>query len=276
MYVNKFKISTASLINTKSNFLYFNLPISNDNQIVDNGELIDKVFVNEQVDLSINPIIDWEKTRFSPIDANGNKINTIIYNLNFFKNNSYTNFYSDIGFSDDDIANRKNNFKLSMVDLLFYDSDNPLVQKLVNKISLSCKLNSIDFKADGKPKGANQVQIKMISQDPFKYKNGFTDGFYIYDYKNELKIGDSKYIYMKALFKNAKTGKSLNMMVKNTPQFIDMLVKELYVRYKIIRTKTGFNYFIDDTYQGNNLKISNNVTYNNDTITVDLYEINAL
>jgi hypothetical protein len=81
---------------------------------------------------------------------------------------------------------------------------------------------------------------------------------------------------MKALFKNAKTGKSLNMMVKNTPQFIDMLVKELYVRYKIIRTKTGFNYFIDDTYQGNNLKISNNVTYNNDTITVDLYEINAL
>ncbi len=80
MYVNKFKISTASLINTKSNFLYFNLPISNDNQIVDNGELIDKVFVNEQVDLSINPIIDWEKTRFSPIDANGNKINTIIYN----------------------------------------------------------------------------------------------------------------------------------------------------------------------------------------------------
>jgi hypothetical protein len=127
MYVNKFKISTASLINTKSNFLYFNLPISNDNQIVDNGELIDKVFVNEQVDLSINPIIDWEKTRFSPIDANGNKINTIIYNLNFLKNNSYTNFYSDIGFSDDDIANRKNNFKLSMVDLLFYDSDNPLV-----------------------------------------------------------------------------------------------------------------------------------------------------
>jgi len=97
MYVNKFKISTASLINTKSNFLYFNLPISNDNQIVDNGELIDKVFVNEQVDLSINPIIDWEKTRFSPIDANGNKINTIIYNLNFLKNNSYTNFYSDIG-----------------------------------------------------------------------------------------------------------------------------------------------------------------------------------
>jgi hypothetical protein len=276
MYVNKFKISTASLINTKSNFLYFNLPISNDNQIVDNGELIDKVFVNEQVELSINPIVDWEKTRFSPIDANGNKINTIIYNLNFLKNNSYTNFYSDIGFSDDDIANRKDNFKLSLVDLLFYDSDNPLVQKLVNRISLSCKLNSIDFKGDGKPKGANQIQIKMISQDPFKYKNGFTDGFYIYDYKNELKIGDSKYIYMKAVFKNAKTGKSLNMMVKNTPQFIDMLVKELYVRYKIIRTKNGFNYFIDNTYQGNKLNISNNVTYNSDTITVDLYEINAL
>jgi hypothetical protein len=58
---------------------------------------------------------------------------------------------------------------------------------------------------------------------------------------------------------------------------IDKLVKELYTKYKIIRTTTGFNYYIDSTYQGNGLSLpNNNVTYNNETVIVNLYQINAL
>ena len=51
----------------------------------------------------------------------------------------------------------------------------------------------------------------------------------------------------------------------------------LYTKYKIIRTNTGFKYYIDSTYQGNGTALpNNNVSYNNETVIVNLYQINAL
>jgi hypothetical protein len=275
MYVKKFTINSKNL---GSDFIYLPVPFQTDFQVADNYELIEDVFVKEQVEASINPIVDYEKTRFSPVNTSGSQINTVIYNLNFLNNsNTYSSFYSDIGFTNEELANRKNNFIYSSVDLLFYDTDNPLTQRLVNKININCVLNSIDFDSNGKVKPANQIQVKFILTNPFVGKNTISTGYYIYDFKNQLAINQTKDIYMKAVFKNAKTGKVLNMMTKNAPQYIDKLVKELYTKYKIIRTTTGFNYYIDSTYQGNGLSLpNNNVTYNNETVIVNLYQINAL
>jgi len=65
-------------------------------------------------------------------------------------------------------------------------------------------------------------------------------------------------------------------MVKNTAQPIDVLVHELYTRYKLIRTTTGYYYEIDDQYQGNNPTGSNNnVTYATNTAYLKLYEIKS-
>ena len=80
---------------------------------------------------------------------------------------------------------------------------------------------------------------------------------------------------MRASFKNAKSGKSINLMVKNTAQSIDKLVHELYTRYKLIRTATGYYYEIDNTYHGNGTSGVNNVTYATHTATVKLYQIKA-
>ena len=275
MYVKKFTINSKNL---NSDFFYLPIPAQTEFQVVDNYEVIEEVFVKEQVEASINPISDYEKTRFTPVNSNGNPINTVIYNFNFLNSsNSYSSFYSDINFTNEELANRKNSFIYSSIDLLFYDTDNPLTQRLVNKININCLLNSIDFDKDGRVKPANQIQVKFILTNPLAVKNGVSNGYFIYDFKNQIPINESKDLYMKAVFKNAKNGKTLNMMVKNTPQYIDKLVKELYTKYKIIRTNTGFKYYIDSTYQGNGTTLpSNNVSYNNETVIVNLYQINAL
>lgn len=275
MYVKKFTINSKRL---GSNYLYLPIPVETEFQMVDNYEVIEEIFVKDQVEASINPIFDYEKTRFSPVNSNGNEINTVIYNLNFLNSsNSYSSFYSDINFTNEELSNRKNSFIYSSIDLLFYDTDNALTQRLVNKININCLLNSIDFDKDGRVKPANQIQVKFILTNPLVIRNGISNGYFIYDFKNMIAVNESKDLYMKAVFKNAKNGKTVNMMVKNTPQYIDKLVKELYTKYKIIRTNTGFKYYIDSTYQGNGTALANNnVSYNNETVIVNLYQINAL
>jgi len=94
-------------------------------------------------------------------------------------------------------------------------------------------------------------------------------------YKDELTVGLAKYIFMRASFKNAKTGKSINLMVKNTKLPINKLVNELYTRYRLVRYSDGYFYEIDNNYNGNGETTPNNVTYTNNSVSVKLYQITA-
>ena len=116
-------------------------------------------------------------------------------------------------------------------------------------------------------------------ENPLLNPLGFSEGYFLYDYKDELNVGDSKYLYMRASFKNAKDGKSTNLMVKNTALPIDELIHQLYTRYVLTRTIDGYYFRIDDSYQGSNiLTNTHNVSYsnNNNDVTINLYKINAL
>jgi hypothetical protein len=85
MYVKKFTINSKRL---GSNYLYLPIPVETEFQMVDNYEVIEEIFVKDQVEASINPIFDYEKTRFSPVNSNGSPINTVIYNFHLFQFNS--------------------------------------------------------------------------------------------------------------------------------------------------------------------------------------------
>jgi len=282
MFVNKFQIN-LSTIPSGSTATTITFPISTDYQIVDNGELIERVFVETEVEKSINPILDYDRVRFLPLDLSGNVIDKIIYNIKLFNNSgNYVDFFGYVGFEDNDIKFGKNSFKQTFLSLSFFDTDNPLTQKLVTSMSLYTNLNPSDYIALGNnanipgiPKPAVEVPINFIVESPMLNPRGVAEGLNIYDYKDNLKIGESKYLYMRANFKNAKTGKSTNLMVKNTPLPIDLLVHELYTRYRLFRTSEGFYYEIDNTYQGNNSIGSNNVVYNTNTAVVNLYQIKA-
>jgi len=266
MFVNKYQINLSSIA-TGTTATTINIPISMEYQLVDQSELIERVFVDTEVEKSINPILDYEKVRFLPIDSNNVHINNIIYSINLDGNTNY----GAIGFTDDDIKFEKNNFKESFVNLSFYDSDNALTQNLVNNITIFSRITYSDLLPNGQPKPANQIPLTFVLSNPILNPRGFSEGYHIYDYKNELKIGESKYLYMRGSFKNAKTGKATNLMVQNVASTIDNLVNLLYTRYRLTRTNTGYYYEIDSSYNN-----QTNVSYLTNNVNVSLYQIKAL
>lgn len=278
MFANSFQINLSTLA-SGTTATTINLPITMEYQLVDQSELIDRVFVDVEVEKAINPIIDYEKVRFLPLNLSGNGLETIIYTLDL---SGATN-YGAIGFSDDDIKFNKENFKETFLNLSFYDTDNPLTQTLISFVTLFSEIKTTDLLPigtsigiPGQPKPASQIPLTYVLDSPILKHRGFAEGYHLYDYKDELNIGDYKYLYMRGTFKNAKTGRSINLMVQNNTLPIDNLVHELYTRYKLVRTTTGFYYEIDDSYHGDGTSGPNNVTYAANTVTINLYQIKAL
>jgi len=272
MSVNKIKINVSSLTTGAT----ITVPVSLDYQFIDQAELINRVFVEVETEKNINPIIDYEKARYLPVDYNNKLIDKIIYNVNFIVGNTY----AQIGFDYNDIKLRKEVFNKTFLDLNFYDSDNPLNQNLITNVTLYPKILDTDLQPDGQPKQPSQIPVKFVLENPILNPRGFSEGYHLYDYKDELLInGLPKYLYMRASFKNAKTGSITNMMVKNTAQPIDLLVRELYTRYVLFRLPSGYYYRLDDSYQGNLLPSPNNVLYSPSSlynnVTINLYQILA-
>jgi hypothetical protein len=278
----KYQINISTLL-SGTTATTINIPINMEYQLVDQTDLVKKVFVDIETEKAINPIIDYEKVRHLPLDLQGLHIDKLIYNVDL---NGLTT-YGQIGFTDDDVKYETETFKQTFLNLNFYDSDNPLTQNLISNITLYSELKQIDLNplgsttgVPGQAKPANQISIMYVLESPLLNPRGFAEGYYLYDYKDELNIGDFKYLYMRATFKNAKLGTSTNMMVKNSALPIDDLVHQLYTRYKLVRNSTGYYYEIDDTYQGSSAFTgTNNVTYtlnpSQNSVMVNLYQIKA-
>ena len=283
MFVNKIKINLG-FISTATTATTINIPLDMDYQIVDQSDIIKTQFVDTEVALAINPILDYEKVRYLPLDLQNKHIDKIVYDIKLLNSSStYTGFYGQVGFTDDDIQFRKNAFINTFLNLGFYDTPNPLTQKLIGNLTLFSELNSGDYLPltstngiPGRTKPANQIPLNFIVENPILNPRGFSEGYHLYMYKDELTIGLTKYIYMKANFNNAKTGKSINLMVKNKKLPIDKLVNEQYTRYRLVRYTDGYFYEIDNNYNGNGETTPNNVTYTNNTVTVTLYQITSL
>jgi hypothetical protein len=134
-------------------------------------------------------------------------------------------------------------------------------QILVSYITLFSYLKPTDLHQKGSTsrnygttKPANEISLNFDVENPVLNFNSLSEGYHLYDYKDELNIGETKYLYMRASFKNAKSGKSDNLMIQSEPDTIDKIIHKLYTRYKLTRTTTGYYYSIDDSY-------SSNVTY---------------
>ena len=292
MFVDRYQIN-LSLIGSGMTATTINIPLSLESQEIGQSELIDKIFVDVQVENAINPISDYDKVRFLPLGSNNKPLVTISYNLDFTGSTNY----KAIGFSDDDIKFEKSNFKETFLYMGFFDSPNPMTQRLITYSTIFAKLNDNDLLGvesgqtqiygsvigiPGQPVPANEVKLHFIVKNPILKPLGFSEGYYLYDYRDELKVGESKALYMRASFKNAKTGKSTNLMVKNQPYYVDSLINELYTKYILTRDITGYYYRLDNSYQGNLDSFGNVVTGTNNVISVgnetiiNLYQIQSI
>lgn len=289
MTANRYQINLSTISSGATDF-YLNIPLSLESQEIGKSELIQTKFVDVETEKAINPILDYDKVRFLPVDSNNININKIVYTIDLTGSTKY----GQIGFDNDDIKFERNNFLQTFLYLAFYDTDNPMNQRLVSYITLFSEITSDNLLPDndsqiliygsviglpGQPKPASEIPLQFVLSSPIFNPRGFSEGYHLYDYKDELNIGEWKYLYMKASFKNAKTGKTTGLMVKNTNLLkIDEVIKEVYTRYKLFRNSTGYYYQIDDTYQVDVSSGVNNVTIFNtpSDILVKLYQIQVV
>lgn len=266
MYVNKIKITLDSLSGKTDT--YINIPLIQDSDLTGKAELIEDVFVKSETAKAINPIIDYDLVRFVPTNSNGSIMNKLRYVLDLSGNKTY----GSIGFTDDDIKFEKNNFTNSFLNLNFYDSDNVLEQNLISFTTIFCVLDQTDLvQANGDiglgiPKPANEIYLYFDLDNPLINQKGLSEGYHLYDLKSSLEIGESRPLYMRASFKNAKTGKSTNMMNIDALLPIDQVMTKLYTKYIMYRTTSGYYYKLDATY-------SNNVSVDSTSTNINLYQI---
>jgi len=285
MSANKYKIRLDNLDDK-----FIKIPLTLDFASVDQSEVVNREFVEDEVEKSINPIVDYEQTRFIPLGFTSNTlIKDLYYKLSFSNSNQRINSnrgqlinkYSDIGFIDDDIKLNKNKFKKSFLRLSFYDSDKPTNQNLVSFITIFCRVYGSDLTPmvdtngtpnplGGIPKSANQIEVRFELTDPILQSDGFHEGFHLYYFKNGLNKNDvvPVELYMRAEFNNAATGKTTRFITTPDTLPINEVIGKLHTRYLLTRTDTGYFYSIDPIYNS-----ATNVIEEGTRLTVNLYEI---
>ena len=293
MFVNKYKILTTQL--SGSTGYTIDIPASQNGGFVGQQEIIDTKFVQTEVDKAVNVIYDYEKVRLLPID--GNKIvSDITYKLNYLTppttvgvpSTTYNlaTKWSDLTFIDDDFYLKKKVFTQSFLRLDFYDSDIATNQNFISFITIYPKFSEADVSGGYPTPGGYSLQFELGNTLIDRRKNG--EGFSLYHFKDEITpsiLGTPpKYLYMKATFNNAKTGKSTGFMSTNDASVrIDDLMlttkdilppgsvkNKLYTRYILLRTGDGFFYQLDKNYS-NNISPAVSSMIN----TVNLYEIST-
>ena len=282
MLVDRYQIK---LPRPESSATTINVPVDLTPQLVDQAEIIDRKFVEVEVENSINPILDYEKVRFLPAIISPNptattvnppviQIESVTYQINLLdSSNNYfspNTTYADAGFDNDDLRFRKNRLIKSFLRLDFYDSDILTDQRLVATMSINPNITYADIQPNisAYPVAQNK-QLWFELKNPLTNDEVFGEGFFIYYFKDEVDINLPENLYMRATFSNAKTGVSKGLMTDQTQVLIDDLVDQLHTRYVLHRTETGYFYAIDNQY-------SNNVTvqlFPNQTATVQLYEV---
>jgi hypothetical protein len=227
MTANKYRLTYSQIGN------YVNIPIEIDFDMAGRENLIEE-FENEVVEKVINPIEDFEVTRFAhqKWDLNSQSGTDINYKFNFFDrslnitattiaNNSnwvsdynFTNnpTYSGISFTDKEIYYYVNSFKRSFFKLDLYDTPNTETQQLYLTIIIPTQ-QGLTKQVNIGGTVPNLVNIKK-PQYVLDYV-GDKEGFFIYWLKNQNYLNISEF-YMSAKFFNAKFGQFVRLT--NRPQ----------------------------------------------------------
>lgn len=277
---------TFKIDNSADSVTTLNIPISMNFQTVDTSDVVERKFIAQEIDNSINPIVDYEKVRYTPIHtgSTNSTIQNVSYNCFmidettglYFNNANSSTTYAQIGFNNDDLRFRKNRFKKSYIELTFYNSDVltdqiPLFRIIINP---DIKLNEILSNSLLNPVSNKPLNFSLFN--PLLSTKVFGNGFFIYYYKDSVDINLGKFIYMKINFKNAKNGTTTNLITTPNLLTVDELPYYTHTRYQLIRLNTGFFYQIDDTY--NQTNGVNNVLYSSalNSYNINLYQQNVI
>lgn len=214
MLVNKFKISDLSDLEG-----YLTIPISsNFSPETQQYENVETYFNFKDSDI-INPTIDYEKLKISPIYLSGSTtpyishLDSLKFNLHFYIGSTWsinTTKLSEIGFTKEDVSNKRNKLSKSFLRLSFYDSMDLKTQNLLFYSTIF--VDSDDMYGQYLNTGVtfSNIGVSFSVENPkLSKKIKSFEGYNIYLFKDELSKTTKKSIYMRVDFNNASNGRSI-------------------------------------------------------------------
>jgi hypothetical protein len=243
--------------NTKD--LYINIPVELNFELSGREDAIDK-FEQETIEKVINPIDDFETTRFMHATWDTDPTKTEIhYQFNFFDptlsiNNqtSWLDDYQYAGFLDKEIYFFSNSFKGSFFKLDFYDTNTNENSRAFISLILPTQQGLKEPGLIGPPLNPTTVQVKKPKY-VLDYLGADKEGFFVYWLK-EPKVVTNTEFYVGAKFFNGKTGNFIRMM--NKPQSDPFFAsdkynfnKSLVFYYKVIFDFNDYEYkfYLEDS-----------------------------
>ena len=244
---------------------YINLPVEIDFDNFGREDLI-KQYENDVLEEIINPVEDFETTRYSHtqwLTGNNEPKTSTTYEFSFFNRNidvsntipgninmwvssynyvdpSVYQTYSGISFTNKEMYYYTNSFKRSFFKLDFYDSKQPENQRLYFTLVIPTQQGEKQEVEIGTPSVPKPVIIRTPTFNLDFI--GDKEGYFIYWLKSREYI-DINTFYMSAKFFNAKTGQFVRMI--NRPQ------SSMSEKFKFNKTEY-FYYKVDldvDNYQ---------------------------
>ena len=226
MTVNRTKILIKDT-NISGNTI--NIPIRMDFTPIDNSELVETKFVDDEIEKAINPIVDYKKVIFKPADNNWNIINEMEYIFNFFiplqpstgapsaNNYQYVNNYSPLGFLFDDLFCGTERFLNSFLRITLHDSTDISSNNVLGFIDIYTQLGKNQKDIYGFVLPLDTCPASMVVGDPVLKPETVHEGYYMYWFKDVVdESPNGEYtLYASTTFNNAKNG--ISMGVYTTP-----------------------------------------------------------
>ena len=222
MFVDRKKI----LLGNIGSGATINITLGSDFFPVDNSELIEDKFVNDEVKKSINPIIDYKKVIFKPADKDWELLRKFKINLNFYVPSTITpppllhrgsgsepGVYGDIGFVFDDVFCRTNRFVNSFIRLFFFDTPNSGTNSVLSITDIYNQVGKDQENEFGFTKPIDSSPITFTIGDPILEPNEVNEGFQMYWYKDLVDNSpNGEYtMYMTLQYNHAGNGKIYTM-----------------------------------------------------------------
>jgi hypothetical protein len=218
-----------------------NIPIRMDFTPIDNSELVQTKFVDDEIEKAINPIVDYKKIIFKPADNNWNIINELEYVFNFFEPTTtptgtpsppipqYVNNYSPLGFLFDDLFCRTPRFINSFLRITLHDTTDTSSNNVLGFIDIYTQIGKNQTDVYGFVLPLDTCPASMVVGDPVLKPETIHEGYNMYWYKDMVdESPNGEYVvYASTSFNNAKNGVSTGIYTTPNLSPLDIQINNI-------------------------------------------------
>jgi len=248
---------------------FINIPIELTFDMEGREDLINQ-WEDQVIEEVLNPINDFEITKFAHKEYNDNNVlkSAINYEFYFFDYlidltaSTITNWstdYENASFTDSEIYYFANSFKGSFFKLDFYDSNISETQTILLSVIIPTQQGLKEPGTIGPPLNQTQVEVKK-PKFVLDYSGADKEGFYIYWLRDRSYL-DVNQFYVSAKFFNAKKGQFVRLI--NTPQsnfvgnnrFNIDKTEYFYYKYELNYSTNQYEVYTYDNTIGNTQRV---------------------